>query len=311
MGNDLVGDGACRGRFREGPPDLLNIVKTIGLLQLVGSRGATIDDKFISGYLGGIYGEVELGSQAEGIVRAQEVSFLFVKHRGSYKLQEGTDLDLDSELLKASKRVEDIGDVVLKLAPYFRHKYVAAKEVTYRKGSPRIFEYRLSHAPIDEKPKGEVDGIINLVFNSRSKLEQLKKESLKTEEAIVYGYFKNTEAIVETLLDIERTEQVIAQNEEDKVAVKELRTIRQHHVNLLDHYIHDALYSSEAVQWVHRGKHHTEVKDARSFNRLLSVAIDKRLPVGAHLPERTDQSRIGVAFGSHGTEGALRGYLRN
>jgi len=254
----------------------LDIVKTIGLLQLVGSRGATIDDKFISGYLGGIYGEVELAAKLKEL-SARKI-LLFVKHRGSYKLQEGTDLDLDSELLKASKRVEDIGDVVLKLAPYFRHKYVAAKEVTYRKGSPRIFEYRLSHAPIDEKPKGEVDGIINLVFNSRSKLDQLKKDSLKTEEAIVYGYFKNTAAIVETLLDIERTEQVMAQNEDDKVAVKELRTIRQHHVNLLDHYIHDALYSSEVVQWVHRGKHHTEVKDARSFNRLLSVAIDSAYP---------------------------------
>lgn len=253
----------------------LDIVKTIGVLQLVGSRGATIDDAFITSYLGSIYGEVNLATKLKELC-ARKV-LLFVKHRGSYKLQEGTDLDLDSELRKAESRVDDIGDVVQKLAPYFRHKYVAAKEVTYRKGSPRIFEYRLSHTPIDEKPKAEVDGIINLVFNSKLKLDALKKASLATEEAIVYGYVKNTEAIIETLLNIERTQQVIAQNEEDKVAVKELRTIRQHHVNLLDHYIHDTLFAGDAVQWVHRGERH-DVRNARTFNRLLSRAIDAAYP---------------------------------
>lgn len=254
----------------------LDIVKTIGLLQLVGSRGATIDGKFIGAYLGALYGETGLDKKLKEL--AERKFILFVKHRGSYKLQEGTDLDLDSELRKAESRVEDIGDVVLKLAPYFRHKYVAAKEVTYRKGSPRIFEYRLSHAPlVDDRPKGEVDGIINLVFNSRQSLASLKKASLETEEAIVFGHVRNTDTIIETLLNIERTEQVIAEHEDDKVAVRELRTIRQHHVNLLDHYIHDALFAQEAVQWVHRGEQ-LPVKDARSFNKMLSKVIDAAYP---------------------------------
>ncbi|HRH68237.1 MAG TPA: ATP-binding protein [Flavobacteriales bacterium] len=254
----------------------MDIVKTIGLLQLVGSRGAAIDGRFISTYLGSLYGGQALDNKLKELT-ARKI-LLFVKHRGSYKLQEGTDLDLDSELRKAESRVEAIGDVVLKLAPHFRHKYVAAKEVTYRKGSPRIFEFRLSHTPLlHEKPKAEVDGIINLVLNGKQSLASLKKASLEAEEAIVYGHVKNTDVIIETLLNIERTQQVIAENEDDKVAVKELRTIRQHHVNLLDHYIHDALFSQDTVQWVHRGEQQP-VKDVRSFNQLLSRTIDVAYP---------------------------------
>lgn len=255
----------------------LDIVKTIGLLQLTGSKGATIDDAFIAAYLGAIYGEVDLAAKLKDLCGRKIL--LFVKHRNSYKLQEGTDLDLDSELRKAESRVEDIGDVVLKLTPYFRHRHIVAKEVTYRKGSPRIFEYRLSHTPIlDEKPKGEVDGIINLVFNGKLKLEALKKATTGVEEAIVHGYVKNADQITETLLNIERTQQVLTENEDDKVAAKELRAIRQLQVNLLDHYINDALFSPDSVQWVHRGKHHMEVTSARSFNRMLSVAIEVAYP---------------------------------
>ena len=262
--------------FEKDRQSYLDLIKSIGLLQLFGTQGAIIDDKFLAGYLKAAYGEANVEARLRDL--AARKLLLFVKHRTSYKLQEGTDLDFESELRKASSQVEDIGDVVFKLAPYFKHKHIAAKEVTYRKGSPRIFEYRLSHTPIKEVPKANVDGFVNLVFNPQLSLDQVKKASKTTKEAIVFGYFTNADAIKETLLNIERTQRAMQQNFEDKVAVKEFKTIQQHHENLLDHYIHDALFAKQAVQWVYEGELQKEVKDARSFNRLLSQVTAATYP---------------------------------
>ena len=253
----------------------MDLVKTIGLLQLFASQGAQLNDVFLSTYLKFISSEPKAEKHLAELSNRKVL--LFVKHRSSYKLQEGTDLDFQSALLKASSEVDSIGDVVLKLAPYFRHKHVVAKEATYRTGAPRLFEYRLSHKPIKDVPKGEVDGFINLLFNSELSLEQVKKASKASEEAIVFGYFNNADMIKDTLLEIERTQRVIDQHTDDKVAVKELKNIRLHQEQLLDHYIHDALFSKN-VQWIHQGKVRDKVKDARSFNRMLSEVVTATYP---------------------------------
>mgnify|MGYP003377964312 FL=1 len=162
-----------------------------------------MNDVFLSTYLKFISSEPKAEKHLAEL--SNRKILLFVKHRSSYKLQEGTDLDFQSALLKASSEVDSIGDVVLKLAPYFRHKHVVAKEATYRTGAPRLFEYRLSHKPIKDVPKGEVDGFINLLFNSELSLEQVKKASKASEEAIVFGYFNNADMIKDTLLAVSYT----------------------------------------------------------------------------------------------------------
>jgi hypothetical protein len=84
----------------------------------------------------------------------------------------------------------------------------------------------------------------------------LKEAFKNTDEAIVYGLFKHTDAIRESLMAIERAQRVIDQNEEDRVAVKELRNIQQHHEALLDHYIQEALFNNgkNGVKWVCGGE---------------------------------------------------------
>ena len=253
-----------------------DLVKTIGLLQLFGSKAALVDEAFLSGYLAAF-------SPAHDRVekRVQELIgkriLLFVKYLQSFKLQEGTDLDFDTALLRASAQVDDIGDVVPKLKPYFKHSFVTAKEVTYLTGAPRIFAYRLSNEPIQEVPKEHIDGFINLIFNEGLSVEQVIKVSKRTKEAILYGYFRDAGKIKTTLLDIQRTKHVIDANSEDRVAVKELKNILQHQEQLLDHYIHESLYS-ESVQWIHSGKLQKGVTNPRHFNKLLSRVIQNAYP---------------------------------
>lgn len=251
-----------------------DLIKTIGLLQLFGAQGASLDDKFLTAYGKAVWGEEGIAEQMRELVNKKLV--LYVKHRASYRMTEGTDLDFEAALHEASAQVEEIANLVEKVQLHFNRQHVLAKEVTYRTGTPRVFEYVLSEHPIAEKPKGAVDGFINLVFNERLSEGKLKEHSASTEEAIAYGLFKHTDAIRECLMSIERAQRVIDQNEEDRVAVKELRNIQQHHEALLDHYIHEALFNGgkNGVKWVTGGVS-VPVEGERSFNRMLSEVIQR------------------------------------
>lgn len=257
---------AAYGKKREPYEDL---IKTIGLLQLFGGQGAAVNDAFLNAYAKAVWGARTVADQLKDLQHKKLV--LFVKHRASYRMTEGTDLDFEAALQEASGQVEEITDVVERLRPHFKRQYVLAKEATYRTGTPRMFEYVLSDQPITDKPKGAVDGYINLVFNARLSESKLKEHSAGTEEAIVYGLFKHTDAIRECLMAIDRAQRVIQQNEEDRVAVKELRNIQQHHEALLDHYVHEALFSGGklGVKWVALGGD-AELLNERQFNRKLS-----------------------------------------
>ncbi|MCB9163012.1 MAG: ATP-binding protein [Flavobacteriales bacterium] len=252
-----------------------DIVKTVGLLQLFGGKGASVDEKFLSAYLSALSGAKDTKKRLSELTARKIV--LFVKHRASFRMTEGTDLDFESALSEASEHLEAIEDVAGKLGQHFNRQYVLAKEATYLTGSPRVFEYQLSDKAITTTPKGMVDGYINLVFGSST--AQVQKVSGESKEPIVYGVFMNTAAIRTSLQDIEKAQRVIDKNAEDRVAVRELRKIQQHHAALLDHFIHEALFTGNTkhVRWFHAGKEQP-VKNVRSFNRLLSTVVQQAYP---------------------------------
>jgi DNA replication protein DnaC len=265
---------AAFGKKREPYEDL---IKTIGLVQLFGGQGAAVNDVFISAYAKAVWGAKSVAEQLKELQQKKLV--LFVKHRASYRMTEGTDLDFEAALQEASAQVEEITDLVERLRPHFKRQFVLAKEATYHTGTPRIFEYVLSEQPITGKPKGAVDGYINLVFNTRLSEGKLKEHSAVIADAIVYGLFKHTDSIRECLMAIDRAQHVIEQNEEDRVAVKELRNIQQHHEALLDHYVHEALFSGgkHGVKWVALGGD-AELLNERQFNRKLSEVVHQVYP---------------------------------
>src|SRR5690606_24090547 len=94
-----------------------------------------------------------------------------------FVLFEGTDLDIEMELLKAEDKVDSVTDVATMLNKYYQLHPVLAKKVMFEIGTPRLFEYKISHFPIDETPENEIDGFINLVFNDKNILDEVKTKS--------------------------------------------------------------------------------------------------------------------------------------
>ena len=248
--------------------DYTKAIKSIGLLNIFSSAGANLDEGFLSSYLElscGIKNAKEIiqGLVAKNIIR-------FRTHSKKFILFEGTDLDIQSALIEAGNKISEVNDITALLNKYFQFTPVFAKLYSYETGTPRFFDFKISDHPINNKPQGEIDGFVNLVFNSKLKIVDIKEASEKQKEAIVYCYFKNAAEIKSLLFEIEKIEKVIEENKEDKVAKRELENIADSQKRLLNHYITDSIYSgSKDVKWFFEGEE-IKIADKKDFNKLLS-----------------------------------------
>ncbi len=137
----------------------------------------------------------------------------------------------------------------------------------------------MSEEPWNQAPENEIDGVINLIFSDRLKDKELKEISEKNEEAVLYGFYKNTEEIRNLLFEIEKIEKVKEVNQADRIAVRELNNILAHQVKLLNHYVLSNIYAGEqsSIVWYLKGKKQI-IKDEKSFNQLLSRICNEVYP---------------------------------
>lgn len=254
--------------FDDNIPDYLKIIKTIGLLTINAKTGACLDKNFLKSYCErnlGIKNSIYLIDSLEN-----KKIIIYRNYSSRFVLFEGTDLDIQTALIEAGGKVDDVTDVVTLLNRYFQLPPVIAKKVTYETGTPRLFDYKISSQPIDDIPKDEIDGFINLIFNETEILEEVIQHSSKNTEAVLYCYYKNSKAIKELLFEIEKTRKVIDENSDDKVAIRELNNIVLHQQNLLSHKILNNFNGAKSeVEWIFKGEI-LIIKNKREFNSRLS-----------------------------------------
>ncbi|OFY07326.1 MAG: hypothetical protein A2W93_12035 [Bacteroidetes bacterium GWF2_43_63] len=254
--------------FPDNISDYSKIIKTIGLLEITAMNGSDLGKEFLIKYASTCLGV----RNSEELVNSLEHNkiILFRKYNKQYILFEGTDLDITTALIEAESKVTEISDVATMLKKHYQLPSIYAKAYSYLMGTPRLFEFRISQTPINEVPTDEVDGFINLIFNETLTIKEVKETSLNHEEAILYGFYRNSKTIKNQLFEIEKTRKVLEENEHDRVAKRELENILHHQKNLLNHYILHNLYSNSSdLTWIFKG---TEVKisSKKDFNKYLS-----------------------------------------
>lgn len=250
--------------------DYLKAIKTIGLLNIFSASGAILDEFFVSNYLETACGIINANIIIQNLEAKKIIRYR--AHSKRYILFEGTDLDIQTALIEAGNKISEVNDVTTLLNKYFQFSPVFAKLYSYETGTQRFFEFKISEYPISNKeiPSGEIDGFINLVFNSKLKLAEIEEVSKNQKEAVVYCFFKNSTEIKNLLFEIEKIQQVIEENKDDKVAKRELENISDSQKRLLNHYITDSIYSgSKEVKWYFKGEE-KKIVDKKDFNKLLS-----------------------------------------
>jgi hypothetical protein len=201
--------------FENDSVDKEKIIKTIGLLNILAPAGSKINSEFLKNY-----GRLSLNvSNVENEIKALEKNKLirFQSYSDSYVLFEGTDVDIDLALTDADNYINHNPDLVSKLQEYFNLLYLSAKASYIKKGTPRFYEFIISDHPIQQKPQGESDGIIDLIFNENVDVYKIKSVSENNDEAILYGLYENAELIKSTILEIEKAHYVLEKHADDRV----------------------------------------------------------------------------------------------
>ena len=252
------------------------LVKAIGLLNLFGTAGFKLTERNLTDYAR----EAMAIDNAKEII--QKLSAKKIIRYAAYKerlvLFEGTDIDLEAEIIEAGMKVARPDSIVDELSVFFNRRISPVKAHFYQKGTPRFFDYLIREEPLDVVPTGDTDGFIELIFSTNKKvLAQIKEFSAENEHALIFAYFTNTEAIIEHLYNIKKylylLERVI--DKSDRVAFTEIQKQKEHEENLLNKAISDNLFSyQDRVVWVFDGKVQ-KVASHRDFNKLLSRVCDK------------------------------------
>jgi len=254
------------------------IVKAIGLIGLFSLKGSVLNREIIVEYAQKCLGVGE-GETILQLLLDKKI-ILYQNYAKRFVISEGTDVDIQQELLLAGDQIGDIEDIVTPLNYYFAFPAVFAKQYYYKKGTPRIFEFIISqHQKTNINPIGDTDGYVNIVFNDKITIEAIKKTSLENKgKAILYGYYKNTAAIRDLLREIEKTKKTIQNVGEDRVAQRELANIRQHQEALLNHYIlHNLFEGSQEVAWIFNGEE-INIRSKKHFNTRLSAICEEVYP---------------------------------
>ena len=262
--------------FIEESAKLKSIIKIIGLFNIFCQNNFSLGKQLIVNYSNKSLGIDDTMELLEKLVSKKVIIYREFNKR--YILFEGTDLDIQTALLEAGQKASQITDLSTLLNKHYQLPSIVAKEETYKKGTPRLFEYRITSEPLKETPVNEIDGFINLIFNDKLSKEAVREFSEKNKESVLYGYFKNSTQIKDILFEIEKINKVKSENLDDKIAVKELNSLYNHHINDLNEIIlnhHNTKLNS--IIWYYNGEE-IKLENKKKFNKQLSIICNKVYP---------------------------------
>lgn len=253
----------------------IKLIKAIGLLNLfsIATFRLTADQM------------AEYASLAMAIPDAETIlhkleHFKIIRY-AAYKqrllLFEGTDVDLEAEIKKATGIVPKPVSYIVDLEKYFVNHITPVKAHFYQRGTPRYFEYMIREEPVDIVPTGDTDGVIELVFSDKDTLQDVTSFSAENDHALIFAYINNADDIIAHLHRIKIYEYIAEKvliDKSDRVANQEIARLKAYEETLLVKTISTNLFEyTENVTWLFKGQR-KEVHSLLEFNKLLSEVCD-------------------------------------
>lgn len=264
--------------FEKDYTEVSKIIKLISLVNIFSSAAGVLDEDIIDSYANNIL-EINNGKEIiNSLVKNRIIKFS--NHRSKFNFIEGTDLDLELELLKSAQSIDRKIDLVARLEAYFDFGIIPAKKVQYEFGTPRFFEFRFLNSVDDPKePEGAVDGYINLVFTKKRIETKLKDLANQGSPCQIYVLFKEVDQVEETIFEIDKLIDVQKRFSDDKVALRIINEELSFRRSQLRSFVEGSMFSEEAkVTWIWNKtlneykKFPRKITSISRLNRLLSEA---------------------------------------
>lgn len=272
--------------FEENYTEASKIIKTICLVNIFSSASGRLDNKVLSSYAETVMG-IENPSALIHTLSAKSV-IKFSNHRAKYNFIDGTDVDIEQELITASKHVDTNFDLVSRLKSFFEFGIIPAKRIQFELGTPRFFAFNFHSDLAFEEPTDEIDGYINLIFTKRNLKKRIEEEVKGFPESQIFVLFKEIDQIEETIFELDKISYVIKKFSDDKVAFRILNEEKLYRTNQLKSFVEGALFSKDSkVTWIwnptiDKGGQKRKITSYRALNKLLSDAAELAYPNTPH-----------------------------
>lgn len=250
--------------------DAQKVIKTIGLLSIFGSSETSLDRESLIEYCHCALGVENASEVVRELERVKVIRY--ATYKSQYILFEGTDINIEAELLRAATMVPTPSATVDELRDYIKPRIASASAAFYEKGTPRYFSFIVLNEPEAKVPDGDIDGFCELIFPlEEGCIEQVKSLSASSEEALLFAVFNNVSEIVRHLHEIKKL-QYIAEKiaVDDQVAKREISNIQEFEKNCINSALNDYLFDGSGnVTWIFKGKE-CQIRSKKDFNKLLS-----------------------------------------
>lgn len=253
------------------------LLKTIGLLNITAAQGSNLDQLFLVRYAKTALGLENAADLIEELKKRKII--LYRAHAKRFIPNNGTTLDVEAALIEAEQKISKSNAVAALLQRYDDLPPVLAKAYTYEFGTPRLFEFVITDELKADLPTGEVDGFIYLVFNENLTAEMVRAHSAAhASQALIFVHYENSRDIIDLLYELQKLEQVKADNTDDPIALRLLDDNIEAARKTLNHFILGNLYiGSGHLTWVWQGVRQN-INSQRLFNQLLSTVCKTVYP---------------------------------
>lgn len=280
----------------------VRLIKTIGLLRIIGDRGCIKPSR---GFLGFALADKTTSHKDidDALNELQKRSIIIYRqHSNGFSVWEGSDVDIEDRLAEARTHTDINESLARNLSRHFKPRPVIARHHSFRTGTLRIFEVRYSDVYSFEdalrEPLDSNDGLIIYAIalsddESQILTEKAKASELSNLSQTLIGIPLQTAGLREAVLEVACLRWVKENTPElegDRTARRELdaRLVQAEESveNLLQSFMGSNTESSPAslldgCVWYYRGKT-VEVRSERFLQQFISEICDEvfsRTPV--------------------------------
>lgn len=225
-------------------------LKTIGLVNIFSKAGGLFNETFLSKYI-----QYTKGLQSDKVIEKLKKSGIirFFKHSNKLNFLEGTDIDLELEVLNVSKEIERNFSISHELFSLIEYPILYIKKSSFKTGTPRFFEFRLwRNEDILEEAKGSIDGYINLVFEDAS-IEDLLTISQQFNSHL-FLHYRNSKEIKNEIFQVKVFSKLLEIHQADINALKLLNDEREYHFQYLKDLVIKQIFNADLNTWIYNGE---------------------------------------------------------
>jgi hypothetical protein len=257
------------------------IIKTICLVNIFSPATGILDAKSLTTYSESFLEIEDASTIIDKLVIKKIIKYS--NHRSKYNFIEGTDVDIEQELINANKFVDSDFDLVSRLKVHFNFALIPAKRIQFELGTPRFFGFNFyDEIPQNvESPKGEIDGYINLIFTKKRIESHLREYSNSQNTCQIFVLYKEIDEIHNALFQLDKINYLLNKFGDDKVAARILNEEKLFKLSDLKTLVEEALFSKDSkVKWIWNTRIDEQFGGSRnissltSLNRLLSDACE-------------------------------------